>query len=62
MNLLLLLTAYGNEYQPGSDVAAFDFNNNGVIDMQDFLHMLSLQPPITKDTTLYCNHHEETSR
>ena len=61
MNLLLLLTAYGNEYQPGSDVAAFDFNNNGVIDMQDFLHMLSLQPPITKDTTIYCNH-EETSR
>ena len=61
MNLLLLLTAYGNEYQPGSDVSAFDFNNNGVIDMQDFLHMLSLQPPITKDTTIYCNH-EETSR
>ena len=62
MNLLLLLTAYGNEYQPGSDVSAFDFNNNGVIDMQDFIHMLSLQPPITEDTTLYCNSHEKTSR
>lgn len=62
MNLLLLLTAFGNEISPDSQVAEFDFNNNGVIDMQDFIHMLSLQPPITEDTTLYCNSHEKTSR
>ena len=62
MSLLLLLTAFGNEYDPNSDVAVFDYNNNGVIDMQDFIHMLSLQPPITEDSTLYCNSHEKTSR
>ena len=62
MDLLLLLTALGlPDLDPNSDAAQFDFNGNGVIDMQDFLHMLSLQPPITKDTTIYCNH-EETSR
>lgn len=61
MNLLLLLSAYGTEYSPGSDAAEFDYNGNGTIDMQDFLHMLSLQPPIAKDTTIYCNH-EKASR
>ena len=62
MNFLLLLTAFGNDISPDSQVAEFDFNNNGVIDMQDFIHMLSLQPPITEDTTLYCISHEKTSR
>jgi len=62
MNLLLLLTAFGNGIDPDSQVAEFDFNNNGVIDMQDFIHMLSLQPPIPDDTTIYCNSHENTSR
>ena len=62
MNLLLLLTAFGNEYDPNSDVAVFDYNNNGVIDMYDFIHMLSLQPPLPDDTTIYCNSHEKTSR
>lgn len=62
MNLLLLLTAFGNDISPDSQVAEFDFNNNGVIDMQDFIHMLSLQPPIAEDTTLYCTSHENTNR
>ena len=61
MSLLLLLTAFGNEYDPNSDVAVFDYNNNGVIDMQDFIHMLSLQPPITEENTI-TYHHEETNR
>lgn len=62
MNFLLLLTAFGNDINPDSQVAEFDFNNNGVIDMQDFIHMLSLQPPIAEDTTLYCTSHEKTNR
>ena len=55
MDLLLLLQAFGNCPPPGSDAAQFDFNNNGVIDMVDFIHMLSLQPPLPDDTTIYCN-------
>lgn len=51
MNFLLLLTAYGTEPSPGSQASEFDFNQNGVIDMEDFLHMLSLQPPLNKHTT-----------
>ena len=35
MDLLLLLQAY-----------ELDFNGNGIIDMVDFLEMLSQQPPI----------------
>ena len=62
MDLLLLLQAFGTSPSPGSQAAAFDYNENGVIDMSDFIHMLSLQPPITEDTTLYCNHNEKTSR
>lgn len=62
MNFLLLLMGFGNPITPGSDMAQFDFNNNGEIDMQDFLHMLSLQPPITEDTTIYCTSHEKASR
>lgn len=63
MDLLLLLTALGlPDLDPNSDAAQFDFNGNGVIDTQDFIHMLSLQPPITEDTTIYCTSHEETSR
>jgi hypothetical protein len=58
MNLLLLLTAFGNEISPTSDVAEFDFNGNGVIDMQDFIHMLSLQPPIPEDDGLYYTYEE----
>ena len=62
MDLLLLLQAFGTSPSPGSQAAAFDYNGNGVIDMSDFIHMLSLQPPIPEDTTLYCNHNEKTSR
>lgn len=62
MDLLLLLQAFGNSPSPGSQAAAFDFNNNGTIDMADFIHMLSLQPPIPEDTTLYCTSHEKTNR
>ena len=62
MDLLLLLQAFGNYPPPGSDAAQFDFNSNGVIDMSDFIHMLSLQPPIAEDTTIYCSSHEKTSR
>ncbi len=62
MDLLLLLQAFGNCPEPGSDAAQFDFNNNGTIDMADFIHMLSLQPPIAEDTTIYCSSHEKTSR
>lgn len=49
MDLLLLLQAFGNEVAPGSDASAFDFNLNGVIDMYDFLQMLSKQPPLPKE-------------
>ena len=45
MNFLLMLAAYGNPITPGSDVAEFDFNGNGVIDSSDIMHMLSLQVP-----------------
>lgn len=63
MDLLLLLTALGlPDLDPNSDAAQFDFNGNGVIDTADFIHMLSLQPPITEETTIYCNSHENTSR
>lgn len=49
MDLLLLLQAYGTDIAPGSDASAFDFNMNGVIDMYDFLQMLSQQPPLPKE-------------
>ena len=52
MDLLLMLQAYGLELTPGSEASAFDFNGNGTIDMQDFLHMLSLQPPPPCSTSL----------
>ena len=62
MNFLLLLVGFGNPVTSGSEMSQFDFNNNGEIDMGDFLHMLSLQPPITEDTTIYCSTNEKTSR
>lgn len=46
MDLLLLLQNFGNEYSAKSDVAAFDFNQDGVIGMYDLLMMLSQQPPL----------------
>lgn len=45
MDLLLMLQAYGHPLSAGSDASLFDFNANGVIDMYDFLQMLSQQPP-----------------
>ena len=62
MDFLLLLQAFGTNPSPNSQAAEFDFNNNGTIDMADFIHMLSLQPPIPEDTTLYCTSHEKTNR
>lgn len=53
MDLLLVLSAFGNPVTPSDDAAQFDFNGNGVIDMQDFIHMLSLQPPLPEDDVLY---------
>ena len=53
MDLLLLLQAFGTNPSPGSQAAEFDFNNNGTIDMADFIHMLSLQPPLPEDDGLY---------
>jgi len=44
MNLLLLLTAYGNTIDPNSDAAAFDYNGNGVIDVSDLIVHLNQQP------------------
>ncbi len=52
MDLLLLLTAYGNSIDPNSDAAQFDYNGNGIIDNSDFLHLLSLQPPIADFLTV----------
>jgi hypothetical protein len=46
MNFLLMLSAFGNNITPGSDVSEFDFNNNGQIDMQDLMHMLSEHPEL----------------
>ena len=60
MDFLLLLVGFGNPITPGSDMEQFDFNGNGVIDMQDFIHMLSIQPPITEENTI-TYHHEETN-
>jgi hypothetical protein len=48
MDFLLLLQYYGESVSAGSQVGAFDFNGNGIIDMYDFLTMLSQQPPILK--------------
>jgi len=45
MDFLLVLTAFGNEFAEGSQVAQFDFNSNGIIDLSDLLEMLSRQPP-----------------
>ena len=53
MDLLLLLQAFGQCPSPDSDAAQLDFNNNGTIDMADFIHMLSLQPPLPEDDGLY---------
>lgn len=53
MDLLLLLQAYGTMPPPGSDAYELDFNGNGVIDMYDFLEMLSMQPPLDKHTTTW---------
>ncbi len=50
MNLLLMLMAYGTELTPGSEASQFDFNGNGIIDMYDFLDMLSQQPPLDKQS------------
>lgn len=50
MDLLLVLQAFGTEIAPGSDASAFDFNSNGIIDMYDFLEMLSNQPEIIQET------------
>ncbi len=46
MDFLLMLQAYGTQPSKGSQAAAFDFNGNGMIDLQDFLEMLAQQPPI----------------
>jgi len=46
MDFLLLLTSYGTEYDPSSQVAEFDFNHDGMIGMYDFLEMLAQQPPL----------------
>jgi|TARA_R100000479_G_C6211866_1_gene138509 hypothetical protein len=46
MDLLLLLQAYGTTPPPDSQAYELDFNGNGIIDMVDFLEMLSQQPPI----------------
>ena len=51
MELLLLLQAFGTMPAPGSQAAEFDFNGNGVIDMYDFLEMLSIQPPSDTQST-----------
>lgn len=48
MDMLLLLANFGNEISPDSHAACLDFNGNGMIDMLDFLHMLSQQPPPQK--------------
>lgn len=48
MDFLLMLQAYGTYPSPDSQAILFDFNNNGVIDMYDFLQMLANQPPIIK--------------
>ena len=53
MDLLLLLQAFGTNPPPGSQAYELDFNNNGTIDMADFIHMLSLQPPLPEDDGLY---------
>jgi hypothetical protein len=47
MDLLLVLQAFGSEVAANSDAAQFDFDSNGVINMVDFLEMLSRQPPLT---------------
>jgi len=44
MDLLLLLQAYGTSPSQGSQSSELDFNANGIIDMVDFLEMLSRQP------------------
>ena len=49
MDLLLLLQAFGTCPSPGSQASEFDFNNNGTIDMADFIHMLSLQFAVKYD-------------
>ena len=44
MNFLLVLAAYGMELSPESDVAPFDTNGNGIIDIEDLLDILSTRP------------------
>jgi hypothetical protein len=46
MNFLLVLAAYGTELTPGSDVAPFDINGNGVIDIEDLLDILVNHPQV----------------
>lgn len=44
MNFLLMLMNFNNPVTPGSQVAPFDFNENGIIDASDICQMLSQQP------------------
>ena len=46
MNFLLVLAAYGTELPPESDVAPFDINCNGIIDIEDLLNILSTRPQV----------------
>lgn len=45
MNLLLILMAIGNPVTKGDDAYQFDFNGNGVIDMDDLLELLAYDQP-----------------
>ena len=46
MDLLLLLQAFGTSPSPDSEAYRLDLDGNGIINMVDFLEMLSQQPPI----------------
>ena len=62
MDFLLMLSAFGNPLSPSDDAYAFDFNNNGQIDMQDVLTFLSYQPPLPDkvgETTDYLYHQQK---
>lgn len=39
-----MLMNFNNPVTPGSQVAPFDFNENGIIDASDICQMLSQQP------------------
>ena len=49
MDLLLLLANYGEAVTAGSHAACVDFNGHRIITINDFLEMLSQQPPINKE-------------